>query len=328
MKIVVMGAGAIGSLYGGLLQQLGHEVTLIGREPHVNAIIESGLRIRGAYGDYTVQPHAITDPAEVSQADIVIITTKSYDTVTAAQQIQHLSSSGSYIMCLQNGLGTEIRVEKALQTKRILRGTTCAGAQLTEPGLVVAMGKGLTEIGTHHPENDDLVHKIAAVFREAGFAVNTSDNIEGVVWTKTIVNCGLNPIAALTGLTNGEIYRDYRLRGLVIRLVEEAVAVANALGVRLTTDDPIRYTLGTAKATSDNLNSMLQDILAGKKTEVDYILGEVIRLAQMHGIETPFSEIIYALVKAFESRMASSKSVATVISRVVSDEILDTVFTL
>lgn len=328
MKIVIMGAGAIGSLYGGLLQRAGHEVTLVGRETHVNAIIQSGLKIQGAYGDHAVYPSATTDPMEVLEADLVMITTKSYDTISAVLEVQHLVDTGSYLLCLQNGLGNELRVEDELQTPRVLRATTCAGARLIEPGLVISTGKGLTEIGSHHPENDEMVHNIADSLRDAGFAVNISDNIEGVVWTKTIVNCGLNPIAALTGLTNGEIYRNYGLRGLVIRLVEEAVTVANALGVTLTTEDPIRYTLGTAKATSGNLNSMLQDIMVGKKTEIDFITGEVIRLARLHGIDTPFSETIYALVKALESRMLPSTTITTDVVRVANDEILDTVFTL
>ncbi|MHA1734855.1 MAG: ketopantoate reductase family protein, partial [Candidatus Thorarchaeota archaeon] len=129
----------------------------------------------------------------------------------------------------------------------------------------------------------------------------------GVVWTKTLVNCGINPVGALTGLTNGEIYRSQVLRRLVIRLVEETMQVVNALGVQLTTDNPIRYTIGTAKATGDNVNSMLQDIRARKRTEIDYLTGAVLKIAEDLGLDLPASQTVYALVKALESRYIESQ---------------------
>ncbi len=323
-----MGAGAIGSLYGGLLQHAGHEVTLVSREVHVRAVNEYGLQVHGAYGEYLVRPHAITTPESINDADLVIITTKSYDAIAASRQIDHLVRAGVPILCLQNGLGTECVIAKTLGTTHIMRATTCAGARLNAPGEVTATGMGLTEIGTHYPENMETVTKIADALRAAGFAVNVSDNIEGVVWTKTIVNCGLNPIAALTGLRNGQIYRDPGLRRLVIRLVEEASAVAAALGVTLTTDNPIRYTLGTAKATANNINSMLQDILSGKRTEIDSITGEVVRLGHQHNIETPMNEMVYALVKALETKHLSSRSHMSRFFGFINDEMIDAVYTI
>ncbi|MGD9382370.1 MAG: 2-dehydropantoate 2-reductase, partial [Candidatus Thorarchaeota archaeon] len=204
---------------------------------------------------------------------------------------------------LQNGIGTEKKVAEVLGSRRVLRATTCMGALMTAPGEVTATGVGITELGSHFPENQEMVEEVVAMMRNAGFDVVSSENIEGVVWTKTIVNCGINPIGALTGMTNGEIYNDKRLRDLVIRLVEETAHVAEALGIELTTKDPVRYALGTAKATSENINSMLQDIRCCKQTEIDAITGEVIRLAKELGIETPLSESVYALVKALESKV-------------------------
>ncbi|RDE14662.1 MAG: 2-dehydropantoate 2-reductase [Candidatus Thorarchaeota archaeon] len=301
MKIVIMGAGAIGSLYGGMLGLAGgSEVILVGRRPHVEAIRRGGLKFKGVLGDRAVRLKAIDDPRQITQADFVFITTKTYDTLTAASRVRHLADSGAYIVVLQNGLGTEKEVENALSTTRVLRATTCMGALVTRPGEITVTGQGLTEIGSHHVENVDAVEQVAELLRHAGFEVKTSDNIDGVVWTKTIVNCGVNPVGALTGLTNGEVYSNKALRGLVLRLVKEAAKVADGLGVKLTTDDPVRYTLGTAKATGANVNSMLQDIRARKKTEIDSITGEVIRLAHELGIETPASEAVCALVKALE----------------------------
>ncbi|TXT57607.1 MAG: 2-dehydropantoate 2-reductase [Candidatus Thorarchaeota archaeon] len=303
MKIVVMGSGAIGSLYGGFLTlNSEHNVTLVGRKPHIDAIASHGLKITGVMGTHVVYPDTTTDPSSIEDADLVLITTKTYDTVTAAKRVSHLVERGAYVMVLQNGIGTEKEIAESLDTKRVIRGTTCMGAIRTGPGKVKVTGTGLTEIGSHFPSNYGFIPIISEMLRSAGFDVKVSDNIEGVVWTKTLVNCGINPIGALTGLTNGEVYENQDLRGLIVQLVEEAVLVVEALGINLTTEDPVRYALGTAKATSSNINSMLQDIRAGKLTEIDSITGKIINYAKELGIPTPASETVYALVKALEAK--------------------------
>ena len=303
MKIVVVGSGAIGSLYGAFLSRFEDtEVILVGRNPHVSAIQTIGLKIKGILGDHTFKMKAMQSASEVDSADLVIVTTKTYDTITAAKSAKHLTDAGASILLIQNGLGTEELVAKALNTTKVLRATTCMGALRTSPGVVTATGCGLTEIGSRYAENYDLVERLSMMMKEVGFDVRTSENIEGVVWTKTLVNCGINPVGALTGLSNGDVYKNQALRGLIVRLVKEAVQVVEALGVELTTEDPVRYALGTAKATGDNINSMLQDLQAGKRTEIDAITGEVIRLAKQFGIETPSSDAVYALVKALESK--------------------------
>jgi len=303
MKIVVVGSGAIGSLYGAFLSRYeDNEVILVGRNPHVSAIQAKGLKINGILGDHIFKLKAMKHASEVDTADLVIVTTKTYDTLEAAKSAKHLIAGGAAVLLIQNGLGTEEVVAKALNTTKVLRATTCMGALRTTPGVVTATGCGLTEIGSRYPENYELVEHLSNMMKEVGFNVRTSDNIEGVVWTKTLVNCGINPVGALTGLTNGEVYRNKALRGLIVRLVKEAVQVVEALGIELTTEDPVRYALGTAKATGDNVNSMLQDLQAGKRTEIDAITGEVIRLAKELGIKTPSSEAVYALVKALESK--------------------------
>lgn len=327
MKIVVMGSGAIGNLYGGLLKIAGNDVTLVGREPHINAIVSRGLIIKGVFGNHNVHLEALTSPDTIDSAELILITTKSYDTVSAAGSVQHLVDNGAYVVCLQNGLGTELLVADALKTHRVLRATTCVGALMTDEGEVTATGKGLTEIGSHYHENMEMIGRLAEILDKAGFEVLASDNIAGVVWTKTIVNCGINPIAALTGLTNGEIFNDMGLRQLIIKLVEEAAAVAEALNIRLSTDDPIRYTLGTAKATSDNINSMLQDVCACKRTEIDAITGEIIRLARELGIDVPYSESIYALVKALEAKRLAKKERKPVAPKMGAQELIETLST-
>jgi len=267
MKIVIMGSGAIGGLYGGLLSLSGEDVIhLVGRKLQMESIRDNNLRIKGILGNHELHLDVTDDPRDIHSADLVFITSKAFDTIEAASQIRHLVDGGAYVLCLQNGLDTEVKVAEYLDTTRVLRGTTCMGALVTGPGEITATGCGITEIGSHFPENREMVDKVVKRLKQAGFDVRSSDNIEGVVWTKTIVNCGINPIGALTGLTNGEIHDDMALRNLVVKLVEEAAQVADTLNVQLTTDDPIRYTLGTAKATAENTNSMLQDVRACKRT--------------------------------------------------------------
>lgn len=280
----------------------GVDVTLVGRSPHITAVEAKGLNLRGVMGDFHLDIRATENADDVAEADLVIITTKTYDTVPAALSAKHLIDSGAYVLLIQNGLGTEKQVAEALNTRRVLRATTCMGALQNEPGTVEATGCGLTEIGSHYKENFDFVEQVTEMFKDAGFDVQSSHNIQGVVWTKTLVNCGINPVGALTGLTNGEVYKNQQLRGLVIRLVEEASKIVSALGIELTTEDPVRYALGTAKATGENVNSMLQDLRAHKRTEIDSITGEIIRLGKELGIETPSNESVYALVKAIESQ--------------------------
>ncbi|MFX1483399.1 MAG: ketopantoate reductase family protein [Promethearchaeota archaeon] len=303
MKIVIVGSGAIGSLYGALLSRVeDNEVYLIGRNPHIGAIQSHGLRLVGVLGDHLFKMKTLNHARDISSADLVIVTTKTYDTITAALSAKHLVDGGAHILLIQNGLGTEDLVARELGTTNVLRATTCMGALQESPGVVRATGCGLTEIGSRYEKNFAVVKSLTTMLRKAGFDARASQNIEGVVWTKTLVNCGINPVGALTGFSNGEVYENKALRALVVRLVEEAVKVVNALGIKLTTDNPIRYTLGTAKATGDNINSMLQDLQAGKRTEIDSITGEVIRLAKELGINTPANEAVYALIKAIESK--------------------------
>lgn len=298
-----MGAGAIGSLYGGLLHLKGeHEVTLVGREHYITSIQANGLQIKGILGDHLVFVNSTTNPCDIKEADFIFLTTKTYDTTAAAKCIRPLVDNGAYVIILQNGIGTEHIAAEILGSTRILRATTCMGSIMTGPGQVTCTGAGITEIGSHFPENMEVVNQITSMLIEVGLEARASNNIEGVVWTKAIVNCGINPVGALTGLTNGEVYTDTRLRKLVVNLVKETSQVAQALGIELTTDDPIRYALGTAKATSDNVNSMLQDIQARKRTEIDSITGYIVERAHELGIRTPFSEAIYGLIKALESR--------------------------
>ncbi|MBD3160107.1 MAG: 2-dehydropantoate 2-reductase [Candidatus Lokiarchaeota archaeon] len=324
VDVVIMGSGALGSLYGGLIQLTNRaSVTLVARPRHVNAIKERGLQIRGVLGEYSIDIEAVPDPKEIQHADLVFITTKSYDTRKAARELKHLVSEDTYFVCLQNGIGTEELVSRELNTKNVLRATSCMGAMTTGNGEVKVTGTGITEVGTHYEENSEVVDYVVNLLQDASFEASGSEDIEAVVWTKTIVNCGINPVGALTGLTNGEVYKDRDLRALVVNLVEEAAEVAEALDINLNTDDPVRYTLGTAKATSENINSMLQDIVKGKRTEIDFITGEIVRKAEKLGLEAPFSKSMLALVRALERKRQANGDGKESLPMLHSEQLVD-----
>jgi 2-dehydropantoate 2-reductase len=270
---------------------------------------------------------AVEAASEIDTADLILLTTKTYDALPAIKTAKHLIDKGAYVMLIQNGLGTEERVADELQTTRVLRATTCMGAVRVAPGIVEATGCGLTELGSRFPENYAYVLELTEMLKKCGFDVRPSRNIEGVVWTKTLVNCGINPVGALTGFKNGEVYKNPELRDLVIRLVNEAVEIVDALGIELTTEDPVRYALGTAKATGDNINSMLQDILAGKRTEIDSITGEIIRLGKELGIDTPSNETVYSLIKAIESKYLVDSKDASDVKPLGVKELVDSLTT-
>jgi 2-dehydropantoate 2-reductase len=327
MKIIVLGSGSIGSLYGAFLSTMDeNKVILIGRNPHIAAIRSNGLKINGIMGERVFHLEAKDDASDVTEADLILLTTKTYDTLSAINTTRHLVEKGAYILIIQNGLGSEETVAEAMNTTRVLRATTCMGAMRSKPGVVTATGCGVTEIGSRFPENKEFVERMTRMLQTCGFDVRSSENIQGVVWTKTLVNCGINPIGALTGLTNGEVYKNPKLRQLVIRLIEEAVKIVKALGVELTTDDPVRYALGTAKATGNNVNSMLQDIISRKRTEIDSITGEIIRLGDELGIETPSNDVVYALVKAIETKHLEDPD-HSIIQHLNTEELLHNVTT-
>jgi len=326
LDIVIMGSGALGSLYGGLIQLTDQaSVTLVARPRHVEAIRKRGLRIKGVLGEHSIDVKAVSNPKELQHADLVFITTKSYDTKEAAQELKHLVDGETYFVCLQNGIGTEELVSRELNTRNVLRATSCMGAMMPGDGEVMVTGTGITEVGTHYEENSETVDYVVRLLQEASFEAASSEDIEAVVWTKTIVNCGINPVGALTGLTNGEVYKDRDLRALVINLVEEAAEVAEALDIELNTDDPVRYALGTAKATAENINSMLQDIVKGKRTEIDFITGEIVRKARELGVETPFSKSMLALVRALERKRRDTKDGKKSVPILRSEQLVDLV---
>lgn len=292
MQIVVLGAGAIGSLYGAKLAD-GNEVTLVGRPDHVAAINEHGLRIEGVE-TRTVMVRATTRLEELAPDTLILLTTKVPGTVAVLESIASLIRDDTTIIALQNGLnGDEIARVAVRNCGVVLRGITQFGATFDRPGVVRYMAAGYTII-----ENHERSSPIAAVLNAAGLECRISVDMTTEVWRKVIFNCVVNPITTIIGSPVGAIV-DPRLTRLKQLIIDECVAVAAAVGIRL--DEDFMAEINAAYVGSQNIVSMRQDLLRGRQTEIDYLNGAVATLGQRRGIDCPVNEALTRTIKGMEA---------------------------
>ena len=294
-KIMVMGAGALGSLFGGLVANAGYDVTLVAREWHVSAIKKHGLRISGLT-NVTVDVKAVTAPDAAETPDIVLFTVKSYDTEAAARQLKPCIHEGTAVVSLQNGLGNEERLSEILGAEHVLGGVTAYGALLKEPGHVVHTGVGDTFIGELDGRFSKRVLRICEILNDGGIKAEAVTDIRRKIWEKLIVNAAINPITAIARVRNEELLRG-ELRWLMEAAAREAASVARRAGVGIDVEAAVEKAVEVATKTGKNESSMLQDVKRGKRTEIDAISGEIVRLAEKLGMEAPVNKTLHALVK-------------------------------
>ncbi|RJS71325.1 MAG: 2-dehydropantoate 2-reductase [Candidatus Syntrophoarchaeum sp. WYZ-LMO15] len=297
MKIVVMGAGAIGSLFGGLLALRGEDVLLVGRRSHVDAINSRGLKISGMT-DAIVHLRASTHPEE---GDLILFTVKSYDTEKAASSL--IINDDTIVLSLQNGLGNEEKIAEVVGREHVIGGVTSYGALFLEPGHVSHTGIGETVIGELDGSITDRVSRLSDLLNKAGIMTSVTDSIKRKIWEKLVVNAGINAITAITGVKNGKLLEIPQLRELMRYASLEAVEVGRKQGIDLGYD-LIDRVEEVARRTAENRSSMLQDISRGKKTEIDAINGMIVRLGEEVGVDTPVNRILTLLVRGIEKSEA------------------------
>ncbi len=297
MKIVVMGAGAIGSLFGGLLALRGEDVLLVGRRSHVDAINSRGLKISGMT-DAIVHVRASTHPEE---GDLILFTVKSYDTEKAASSL--IINDDTIVLSLQNGLGNEEKIAEVVGREHVIGGVTSYGALFLEPGHVSHTGIGETVIGELDGSITDRVSRLSDLLNKAGIMTSVTDSIKSKIWEKLVVNVGINAITAITGVKNGKLLEIPQLRELMRYASLEAVEVGRKQGIDLGYD-LIDRVEEVARRTAENRSSMLQDISRGKKTEIDAINGMIVRLGEEVGVDTPVNRILTLLVRGIEKSEA------------------------
>lgn len=296
-----MGAGAIGSLFGGLLTEAGHDVILIARGAHLEGLRRRGLTVIEEGGRRTIPVKAVGSPGEVGGVvDLFLLTVKAYDTATATQQLKPHLSGSTTLLSLQNGLGLEPLIEGEVGRGHLMRGVTVNAALLTGPGEVERMGRGITVLGEWGEKVSERVREVAGAMREAGLEVEATDNIIGLVWIKALINSAINPFGALTGLRNGELLDHPPLKSAMLETVREGQAVAESLKVSLR-EDVEGLMLDTARRTAKNRNSMLRDVERGRPTEIDYLNGAISKLGRAEGVPTPLNDLLTGLVKGLGS---------------------------
>jgi 2-dehydropantoate 2-reductase len=300
MKTVIMGAGAMGSLFGGLLTRAGEEVWLVGnRKEQVDTICSVGLTFEEKGKSQIIPMRATSDVASAGKADLVIFFVKTYDTEMAVSDALSLEKEGTIFLTLQNGLGNEEVMCKKIDRKRVMLGITGHGATLLRPGHIRHAGSGKTFIGEPDHQITDRSLRIAQMFCNAGIETEVSSNIHDQVWGKLLVNVGINALTALTGFKNGQLVDYPETLRLMERLVSEAAEVAIRKGVHIE-ENPIDRVRKAAEGTRENRSSMGQDFDHRRQTEIDAINGAIVREAQQLGIPVPFNQAVTDLVKAIE----------------------------
>jgi len=301
VKIVVIGAGAMGSLFGALLAESGENVRLydIWKE-HVEAIKEKGLDIELNGKTRSVSVNATSNKRQIEKTDLAIIFVKSTQTGDAARAASELLDNSGFVLTLQNGMGNADIIGEVIDPGRIIAGTTSHGATMLGPGSIRHAGTGPTVIGMWSGTQKTGIQKIADVFNKAGIVTETVDYVRNVIWAKLFVNVGINAITALTGIKNGRIVDLPSTKALSSAAVEEAMEVARALGVKIA-DNTVEHVFQVAEATSANRSSMGQDVDNKRQTEISAINGSVVKEAEKLGINVPVNQTLTALVETMQA---------------------------
>jgi 2-dehydropantoate 2-reductase len=310
MRILVFGAGAVGSALGGLLAQSGHDVTLLGRPDHMQAIRERGLRIEGIWGEHHIERVGCIESATELTGrafDVIVLTVKSYDTSAAIEVLGRLSESNALILSVQNGFGNTQALERAFGNGRVLGARIITGVELPAPGrVVVTVSADDIRLGPPAGEAEmmEAALRIVQVFRDSGIPTAGTDRYREFLWAKILYNCALNPLGALLRATYGELASDQGTRQLIDRIIEEAFSVARSHNIALFWRDPEEYRshfyAELIPPTAQHYPSMLRDLEKRGRTEIDALNGAVLKLADEAGIAAPVNQTLTHMIKLRE----------------------------
>ncbi len=301
MKIAIIGAGAMGSLFGALLSKSRADIWLVDVwAEHVQAINTKGLRIEWQGDIRTLPVRATTNPADIGAADLILIFVKSTQTLAAAKTAATLAHETTLVLTLQNGMGNADTLAGVMDPARIIAGTTAHGATLLGPGHIRHAGRGATTIGMWDSTDNTRIKTIVDLFTMAGIEIEARSDIRKIIWEKLLVNVGINAITALTHIQNGQILDLDVTRNLCRNAVEEAAAVAVALNISLR-QDIVEHVFSIAAATGGNRSSMGQDVDHQRLTEISAINGAVVSEASKVGIPVPVNQTLTALVETLQA---------------------------
>jgi 2-dehydropantoate 2-reductase len=308
MKIAIVGTGAMGSVYAALFASAGHEVWAIDRwKEHVDAMRAKGLRLEGASGERTVRVNATTDAQDAGPCDLVVLATKAMHVAAAAETIPPLLTSETPVLSIQNGLGGPETAASVLGRHRVMVGVVGGfGASMRGPAHAHHNGMELVRLGEFDGPITPRLRKVEDVWQSAGFRVKLFDDIDQLVWEKLLCNCAYSGPCAVSDRTIGEVMADPDLARVSAACAAEGFAVAKRKGVRLGFDDPVAYVRDFGAKIPGARPSVLLDLTAGRKSEIDVINGAIPRVAGEFGMSAPVNQTITALVHAKERALQCS----------------------
>ncbi|HOX10091.1 MAG TPA: 2-dehydropantoate 2-reductase [Candidatus Omnitrophota bacterium] len=311
MKITVIGPGALGCLVAASLVKSGEDVWLLDKaQERARKINKDGIKVEGT-GEFSAKVRATCDAKDIGVSDLVVVCVKSYDTEDAIKEAKAVIGDNTLVLTLQNGLGNEEAIAEIIGQEKVIGGVTMHGSTYLADGRIRHSGKGETIIGrwyTPAPRKDvkkwyiprRRLEEVAAVLKKANFETKISDSIKDVIWSKLIINTGINALGAITRLKNGDLFQYEWTRNIMKQAVMEAVKVAKRRRVNLQYTDPVKKIESVCSACGNNICSMLQDVLDGQGTEIDYINGAIAAEGAGLGIATPVNSVLTDLVKTLE----------------------------
>ncbi len=301
MNINVIGAGAMGSLFGGLLAEAGETVTLVDlRKDHVNMLNERGLTIEKDGENRKVRITAVADHGIAPCSDLTIVFVKSTHTAAAAQTAKRLAGQDGSVLTLQNGMGNADTLADVLTPDQVIAGTTSHGATFLGPGAIRHAGVGETVIGPWNSKGETRARQVAELFNRAGIVTRVVDDVRRVLWAKLFINVGINAITALTGIKNGQLLDLEETRQICEEAVREAMAVAQFQGIEIE-GDPAQKVFAVAAATGPNRSSMGQDVDNCRMTEITAINGFIVKHAKNAGVPVPVNQTLTALIETLQA---------------------------
>lgn len=304
MKITVLGSGAMGSLFGGCLAESGHQVTLIDvNDAHLEAIRREGLRLQTDAGDRHVQELVATRPEQASGSpDLLVVFTKTLHTSSAMRGIRHLISAKTHVLSLQNGLGNVEKLSESVAIDRILIGVTTWPADMVAPGQVHSHGQGAIRLMTADGVDRPALQDCVSALNSASLNCFADTHVWAAIWEKVAFNAALNSICAVTQCTVDQLALLPQGQDLALEVVDEVISVARACGVNADREKPRANVLHAIGNHVGHKPSMLQDVLAGRKTEIGAINGAVVDAALKLQIPTPKTQALATLVQLIDAR--------------------------
>ena len=318
MKSLIIGAGAIGGYIGACMARADQDVTLFARGPHLKAMQENGLRVMSADGEFVVRPHVIGDLAESEPADVVFLGVKAHSLTALAPRVASVIGADTTVVSLQNGIpwwyfergagdlaGTHLEtvdpggvIRKSIDSSRVLGSIVYFSTDIPEPGVIRHTEGNRISLGEPDGSRSDRSRQIAEALIKAGLRCPVTTRLRNEIWVKLLGNAAFNPISALTRATLAAMARDPDVAMLVRNIMTEIAAVANKLGIDLPVS--IDQRIAGAEKVGEHKTSMLQDLEAGRPTELDAIVGAVLEIGEKTGVAMPHTRAVYACTKLLE----------------------------